>query len=102
MKHRYLKNVATLTLNQEKCCGCAMCVQVCPHNVFILNGEKVQIDAKDSCMECGACAGNCPTGALLVNPGVGCAAAIIKGFLTGSKPRCGCSDSSEDSAGSCC
>ncbi|MCO5387513.1 hypothetical protein [Desulfosporosinus sp.] len=34
--------------------------------------------------------------ALEVKPGVGCASAIIKGWLTGSEPNCDCSD------GSCC
>jgi ferredoxin len=98
MKHRYLKNVATLELNIEKCTGCGMCTQVCPHNVLSINNGKALIVDKDSCMECGACAGNCPFMALNVKPGVGCAAAIIKGFLTGSEPSCDCSNSN----GSCC
>jgi hypothetical protein len=42
---------------------------------------------------------NCPFSALSVKPGVGCAAAIIKGMLTGTEPECGCSDSS---GSSCC
>jgi ferredoxin len=40
-------------------------------------------------MECGACAGNCPFGALEVHKGVGCAAAILYGLLTGEEPSCG-------------
>ncbi|HZW82535.1 MAG TPA: 4Fe-4S binding protein, partial [Candidatus Deferrimicrobium sp.] len=63
----------------------------------INNGKALIVD-KDSCMECGACAGNCPFMALNVKPGVGCASAIIKGFLTGSEPSCDCSDSN----GGCC
>jgi len=34
-------------------------------------------------MECGACAKNCPVGAIQVNPGVGCAAYIISGWIKG-------------------
>lgn len=98
MKHRYLKNVATLEFNIEKCTGCGMCTQVCPHNVLSIDNGKALIVDKDSCMECGACAGNCPFMALNVKPGVGCASAIIKGFLTGSEPSCDCSDSN----GGCC
>ena len=41
-------------------------------------------------MECGACALNCVPGALSVEPGVGCAQAIINGWLTGSEPSCDC------------
>jgi NAD-dependent dihydropyrimidine dehydrogenase PreA subunit len=45
---------------------------------------------RDACMECGACSLNCAAGAIEVTPGVGCAAAIINGWLTRSEPSCGC------------
>ena len=32
----------------------------------------------------------CPAQAISVNPGVGCAAAILNGWISGSKPSCGC------------
>ena len=92
----YLKNVATLYLATEKCIGCEKCMEVCPHGVFDLDGEKVRIIEKDLCMECGACALNCPAKAIEVNAGVGCAAAIIKGWFTGKEPSCDCS------SGECC
>lgn len=91
VRHRYLKNVATLTLDTKKCAGCGMCAVVCPHGVFAVTDRKAQIGDIDLCMECGACAKNCPTHAITVNAGVGCAAAIIKGWLTGSEPSCDCS-----------
>lgn len=96
MKQSYLKNVATLKLNADKCRGCGICVDVCPHSVFKLEGKKAQIVDLDSCMECGACAKNCAFAAISVSPGVGCASAIIKGMLTGSEPSCDCS------GGDCC
>jgi len=99
MKHKYLKNVTTLTLAAEKCVGCGKCSEVCPHRVIKLNGEKAQIMDQDSCMECGACALNCPTKALAVNAGVGCAVAIITGWLTGKEPSCGCADNGDKT---CC
>jgi NAD-dependent dihydropyrimidine dehydrogenase PreA subunit len=98
MKDKNLKNVATLKLDSDKCTGCGMCTKVCPHSVFILANGKAGITNKDYCMEYGACAKNCPFSAILVNPGVGCAAAIIQGLLTGKEPTCGCSDSE----GGCC
>ena len=91
MKHRYLKNVATLVLHDERCTGCGRCTEVCPHGVFSVSEKKARIRSKDSCMECGACAKNCPVNAITVDSGVGCASAVIKGWLTGSEPTCDCS-----------
>jgi NAD-dependent dihydropyrimidine dehydrogenase PreA subunit len=99
MKHQYLKNVVTLKYNPERCIGCQICVQVCPHAVFRMKNGKAQIVDKESCMECGACANNCLFSAIEVKSGVGCAAAIIMGKLTGTEPNCGCSGSNN---GGCC
>lgn len=98
MKHKYLKNVVTLKLDSEKCKGCGMCANVCPHGVFVINSEKALITDRDACMECGACEKNCPFAAIEVKSGVGCATAVMNGLLTGSEPGCGCSGSS----GGCC
>ena len=54
-----------------------MCTQVCPHGVFVLEGKKASVTDADLCMECGACAMNCPAGAIEVEAGVGCASAVI-------------------------
>ncbi len=87
---RYMDGVATLRLDDAACIGCGMCEEVCPHAVFAVGDGKARILDRDSCMECGACAMNCPAKAISVNPGVGCAAAIMTGWLSGSKPSCGC------------
>lgn len=86
---KYLKNVSTLKLDEERCTGCGTCLEVCPHSVFELRGGKSHIADLDACMECSACALNCPFGALEVHKGVGCAAAILRGLLTGEEPSCG-------------
>jgi len=99
MKLKYLKNVTTLNLIPEKCSGCGKCLDVCPHGVLNLENNKVAIVDKNSCMECGACKMNCPMSAITVEANVGCAAAIIFGWLTGKEPTCGCSD---DGSSSCC
>ena len=95
MKLRYLRNVTSLELNKEACTGCGICVNVCPHEVLVLQNKKAEIVDRDACMECGACAMNCPFDAISVNSGVGCAAALINGKLTGRAPSCDCS-------GDCC
>ena len=91
MKLKYIKNVSTLSLDAQKCIGCQRCIEVCPHAVLDMVDKKVKIVDKDSCMECGACAMNCPADAIAVNAGVGCAAAIISSWFTGKEPTCGCS-----------
>lgn len=101
VKHKYLKDVTTLTLDVDKCVGCGLCETVCPHGVFGIGENKAYLVDKDSCIECGACALNCPVKALSVNPGVGCAAAFIQGWLTGTEPSCGCS-TDNGSTSTCC
>jgi len=94
---RYLKNVTTLEYDSSKCIGCRMCLEVCPHNVFQMAGKRMENVDRDKCMECGACELNCETGALKVQRGVGCAAAVIYGYLRGTEPNCDCG-----SDGVCC
>ena len=94
---RYIADVVTLELDQGKCNGCGMCVEVCPHEVYIVEDRKAVIMDRDACMECGACAMNCPVEAIQVDAGVGCAAAIIVGAIRGSEPTCGCAEDQ-----SCC
>ena len=90
---RYLENVVTLELNAEKCIGCGLCAEVCPHGVFVVEARKALVVDRDACIECGACAGNCPVEALTVKAGVGCASAIINSWLTGEEPSCDCGGS---------
>ena len=85
----YLKNVASLRYEASKCTGCGRCAEVCPRGVFEMGGAKASIRDRDLCMECGACALNCEFGALAVASGVGCAAALINGMITGNE-SCGC------------
>jgi ferredoxin len=86
---RYVEEVVTLELHAERCNGCRECVAVCPHAVFEMADKRARIVDRDACMECGACARNCACDAITLSPGVGCAAAIIHGWVTRSQPGCG-------------
>jgi len=97
----YLKNVSTLRYDTEKCTGCNRCVQVCPSEVFQMRDGKAVIMDRDRCMECGACALNCDFSALAVNAGVGCAAAVIQGMISGGEPACGCGGESPGPSACC-
>jgi NAD-dependent dihydropyrimidine dehydrogenase PreA subunit len=91
----YLRNVVTLHLDESKCIGCGICLQVCPRAVFEMSSGKAQVLKRDACIECGACARNCPVDAISVKTGVGCARSVIKRLLgkksaccSGNKPCC--------------
>jgi ferredoxin len=99
---KYLADVTTLEFSAEKCTGCGRCVEVCPHSVFEMEEKKAKLIDRDLCMECGACANNCEFGAITVDYGVGCAAAIINSMITGGEPSCGCGGDDDRSSGVCC
>lgn len=84
----YLQDVTTLKLDEEKCNACGMCLQVCPHEVFERRDGQVRIQLRDACMECGACRINCPSGAIFVTSGVGCATAVINALLGRKNASC--------------
>jgi len=91
----YIKGVSTLTLDVETCTGCSKCIDVCPHEVFVVSDRKARITDKDLCMECGACSKNCPVSAIKVVPGTGCASLIIQTWLHERNIKIG-------SGGGCC
>ena len=86
----YLADVVTLRLDVDTCVGCGSREIVCPRGVFTVKDGKARLVARDACMECGACALNCAAGAISVKAGVGCASAIIQGWIKGGEPTCGC------------
>jgi len=78
---QYVSQELTLALDRDRCTGCGVCTEVCPHQVFSLNGRKAVFVCREECMECGACALNCPARAITVDSGVGCASGMINRWL---------------------
>ena len=95
----YEKN--TLQYHKDRCINCKRCTQVCPHGVFAERPDHAELARPAACMECGACALNCPVQAIEVQSGVGCAWAMISAAIRGKDMDSGeCSCGGD--AGSCC
>ncbi|PWR73035.1 mercury methylation ferredoxin HgcB [Methanospirillum lacunae] len=95
MFNSYTEN--TLNFHQDKCINCRRCTEVCPHGVFEEGMKSVELKNPVRCMECGACALNCPTQAIEVQSGVGCAWAMIGAAIRGKdmdSGGCGCGEES--------
>ena len=91
----------TLKLDTERCINCKLCTQICPHSVFAEGPKHVELAHPAACMECGACALNCPVQAIEVKSGVGCAWAMISAALRGKDMDSGeCSCGGDE--GACC
>jgi NAD-dependent dihydropyrimidine dehydrogenase PreA subunit len=91
----------TLQYHPDRCINCRRCTQVCPHGVFAEGLKRAELVRPAACMECGACALNCPVQAIEVQSGVGCAWAMISAALRGKDMDSGeCSCGGDE--GSCC
>ena len=61
------KTAMPLVIDPEKCIACGTCAQICPDEVFRLEGERGEIPVvmyPDECWHCNACALDCPKHAI--------------------------------------
>ncbi len=57
--------VTTAVVNEDICCGCQTCINVCPYTAISFDKEKnVSIVNEVLCKGCGTCGSTCPTGAI--------------------------------------
>jgi len=55
----------TAVVNEDLCCGCQTCIQVCPYSAVKYDDEKkVSVVNEVLCKGCGTCGSSCPTGAI--------------------------------------
>jgi MinD superfamily P-loop ATPase len=54
-----------LTLNEEACAECGLCVAVCGYEALILHARQLEI-IEQNCVLCDVCVIACPTDALMI------------------------------------
>ncbi len=55
----------TAVVNEDLCCGCQTCINVCPYTAISFDEEEnVSVVNEVICKGCGTCGSTCPTGAI--------------------------------------
>ena len=58
-------NDVTIRIDPDKCVAAEECVNVCPASVYQMNDDgKAVAENVEDCIQCAACEGVCPTGAI--------------------------------------
>ena len=60
--------MAKLTIREERCKGCGLCVNACPKKILVLAQDKInakghhpaEITDQEKCIACAFCATMCP------------------------------------------
>ena len=60
--------MVNLTINEERCKGCGLCVRACPKKLLVLSKHKLnskdyhpaEITDMAACVACASCARTCP------------------------------------------
>ncbi len=48
-------------VDPERCSGCQNCVEICPSEVYQMEGDKSNPIRPEECIECWACVNQCPS-----------------------------------------
>ena len=56
----------TVTIESDKCNGCADCVDVCPTDVFVLKDKKAVAENEKECLGCESCVEVCANDAITI------------------------------------
>ena len=65
-KSEYIGGATIVSVDEEMCAGCGVCVTLCPYEALelVTRDGKTVCEVKDAlCKGCGTCSAACPTGA---------------------------------------
>ncbi len=62
-KEKLIHSPEVVSIDEEVCGGCGVCVSMCPYTALSLNGSGVAECNEVLCEGCGTCVSTCPTGA---------------------------------------
>ncbi len=52
-----------ITIDEARCTGCGVCLDLCPQEAIVLDAERAEI-RQELCSGCGICVSACPQGAI--------------------------------------
>lgn len=66
--------MARVTIDEERCKGCSLCVRACPKKIVVLSKDRMntkgyhpsEITDMDECIACASCARTCPDSCITV------------------------------------
>ncbi len=56
-----------ITVDLEKCTGCGECVNMCPNEVYKIEGGKAVVGKTDDCSNCQSCTSVCEPQAIVIS-----------------------------------
>jgi NAD-dependent dihydropyrimidine dehydrogenase PreA subunit len=60
------ENMPSVTLDQDKCVNCKICITTCPMGVYEDKTDTVEVKHDDQCIACMGCVPACPVEAIVV------------------------------------
>lgn len=55
-----------ITIDETKCTVCGECVDMCPSEIYIVEGGRLVVGNSDDCSNCQSCISVCEPGAITI------------------------------------